>query len=40
MALNRMAEERIGAYEILALHFAGEDLTEISGEDSQTPLDY
>jgi hypothetical protein len=40
MALDGMAEERIGACEILALYFAGENLTEISGEDSQTPLDY
>ena len=40
MALDRMAEERIGAHQILAIHFAGEDLAEVSGEDGQTPLDH
>src|SRR5580658_1182599 len=40
MAFDRMAKNGIGAYEILAVHFAGENLTEVSGEDGQTPLDY
>ena len=40
MALDRMAEERIGAHQILAVHFAGEDFAEVSGEDCQTPLDH
>ena len=40
MALDRMAEERIGTHQILALHVAGEDLPEVSGEDRQTPLDH
>ena len=40
MALDRMAEERIGTHQILAFHVAGEDLPEVSGEDRQTPLDH
>src|SRR5882757_8770580 len=40
MAFNRMAKERIGTHQILAVHSAGEDLTETSGEDGQTPLDH
>src|ERR1700744_3615676 len=40
MALDRMAQERIGARQILAIHSAGEDLTEVSGEDCKTPLDH
>jgi SRSO17 transposase len=40
MALDRMAEERIGTHQILALHVAEEELPEVSGEDRQTPLDH
>ena len=32
MAFDRMAEERIRAHQILAVHFAGEDLAEVSGK--------
>jgi SRSO17 transposase len=37
---DRMAEERIGARQILALHGAGENLAQVSGENRQTPLDH
>src|SRR3981081_2539403 len=40
MAFNRMAKERIGTHQKLAVHYAGEDLAEASGEDGQTPLDH
>jgi hypothetical protein len=40
MALDGMAEERIGTRQILAIHLAGEDLDEVFGEDGQTPLDH
>ena len=33
MAFDGMAEEGIGAHQILAIHLAGEDVTEVSGED-------
>ena len=36
MATDGMAEERIGAHEILALDLAGDDLAEVSGENCQT----
>ena len=40
MALDRMAQERGGTYQVLAVHLAGENLAEGSGEDCQTPLDH
>jgi len=32
MAFDGMAEEGIGAHQILAIHFAGENLTEVFGD--------
>jgi hypothetical protein len=40
MAFDRMAEEGIGAHQVLAIHFVEEDVAEVSGEDRQTPLDH
>ena len=40
MAFDRMAEGGIGTHQILAVHFTGADLAEVSGEDRQTPLDH
>src|SRR5437660_11563142 len=40
MALDRMAEERIGTNQILAVHLASEDLAEVFGEVGQAPLDH
>jgi hypothetical protein len=40
MAVDGMAEERIGTHKILVLHLAAKDFTEVSGEDGQTPLDH
>jgi hypothetical protein len=40
MARYRMAEESITTHQVLALHLAGENLSEVFSEDGQTPLDY
>jgi hypothetical protein len=40
MAVDRMAQERIGTHEILAVHLAENDLAEVTGKDRQTPLDH
>jgi len=40
MAFDRMAQKGIGAHPILAIHFAEENLTQVFGEDGQTPLDH
>ena len=40
MAPDRMAEERIGTYQILAVHLASEDVDEVFGEEGQASLDH